>query len=642
MVVSIHKKGDQTCMDNYRGISLIGIALKLLCMVVVRRIATALESQELLVPEQAGFRSREECVGQATALYEVCNRRAAKGLPTYAMFIDFRKAYDTVPHEALLRKLRCIGIKGRALAFIQSLYSTSEVVVRVGSHLSEPFPLKRGLRQGCPMSPVLFDIFINDILDGLEEFGVEVPGVDGRKLSGLMFADDVVILAPNQTNLRILMHRVEYWADRWEMTIGAPKCGITVFNGDLFAVRREQWTLQGQNIPVVEKYTYLGLEVRTDWDLSEIAAERAERARRALFALRPALSNSLIPLNVKAMMFKSLVVPVASYGGELLGMRREKVRKVQSVLDKGLKWILAGAVSKGTIVAAAALRAELGLPSLYATVSGSRARAWVKYRSLKTWISILVNNPFRARKSTWVTGTSRWLKRIGIDEATLAGSPAWASRRVVDLVWEKENANNKTAGLSHYVKWNFGLTRSYLVRSLEQPNLTVGVRWLTRMRTLGVWMGPRAAKAKLIPDMYRTVCPSCRAEIAEDIPHVLLECPIGLAERQRTVQQGLDQVAATQPDLGREELAVILLGGQAGGVDLTKIWLGTAAHSTWDGAAAYLKVAEFLQLVMPLRMRKLWENHDATNMTPDKRSQSPSGYGSSIRARAGQGGVFSG
>ena len=142
--------------------------------------------------------------------------------------------------------------------------------------------------------------------------------------------------------------------------------------------------------------------------------------------------------------------------------------------------------------------------------------------------------------------------------------------------------------------------------------------------------------------MYPTVCPSCRAEIAEDIPHVLLDCPIGLAERQRTVQPLLDQVAATKPDLGREELAVILLGGQAGGLDFNRIWLGTAAQSTWDGAAAYLKVAEFLQIVMPLRMRKLWENHDATNMTPDKRSQSPSGYGSSIRARAGQGGVFRG
>ena len=213
---------------------------------------------------------------------------------------------------------------------------------------------------------------------------------------------------------------------------------------------------------------------------------------------------------------------------------------------------------------------------------------------------------------------------------------------VVDLVWEKENANNKTAGLSHYMKWNFGLTRSYLIRSLKHPDLTLGVRWLTRMRTLGVWTGPRAAKAKLISEMFRTVCPSCRAENAEDIPHILLECPIGLAERQRTVQPLVDQVAAVQPDLGREELAIILLGGQAGGADLRKNWVGSAAHSTWDGAAAYLKVAEFLQLVMPLRMGKLWENYMAKNMTPDKRSQRPSGYGSSIRARAGQGGVFSG
>ena len=135
-------------------------------------------------------------MGQVVTLYEVCSRRSLEGLPTYATFIDFWKAYDTVPHEALMRKLWCIGIRGKTLAFIRSLYQNSDASTRVGTALSEPFPLRRGLRQGCPMSPILFDIFINDILEEQEDLGVEIPGISGHKLPDLRFANNIVVLAP--------------------------------------------------------------------------------------------------------------------------------------------------------------------------------------------------------------------------------------------------------------------------------------------------------------------------------------------------------------------------------------------------------------------------------------------------------------
>ena len=82
----------------------------------------------------------------------------------YLCFVDFQKAYDRVPHEALLAKLRYYGVTGRTYSFIETLYSRSVMQIRVGESLSEPVELKRGLRQGCPMSPILFSIYINDIL----------------------------------------------------------------------------------------------------------------------------------------------------------------------------------------------------------------------------------------------------------------------------------------------------------------------------------------------------------------------------------------------------------------------------------------------------------------------------------------------
>ena len=76
-------------------------------------------------------------------------------------FVDFKKAYDSVPHEALLYKMRTMGIGGKVYAFIEKLYAHSAIVVDANGYTSEPIPLERGLRQGCPLSPILFSLFIN-------------------------------------------------------------------------------------------------------------------------------------------------------------------------------------------------------------------------------------------------------------------------------------------------------------------------------------------------------------------------------------------------------------------------------------------------------------------------------------------------
>ncbi len=614
VLVSIPKKGDPTNTDNYRGISLMGVALKLLCMVVTRRMRLALEARNVLVPEQAGFRSREECMGQAIALYEVVTRRKLCGQPTYATFIDFKKAYDTVPHEALLRKLWCVGVQGRTLAFIRSLYQNSRVAVRVGTDLSDAFPLERGLRQGCPMSPLLFDVFINDILRDQEEFGVTVPGVERRKLSGLLFADDVVVLAPDESRLRKLMHRVEAWADEWEMSVGARKCGVTVFGvGDTTSLRETRWTLQGQEVPVVESYTYLGVDMHHDLDLSKSAKAIHERVRKALMSLRPALVNSRIPVTVKACMIKSLIMPIATLGGELLGMNLVRAGRTQSLIHKGLGWVLRGDRAGRGAGAMATVGLELGIAPLHALQSGRRARAWTKYGTLRTWIATLTRKPFRNRKTTWVSGTSRWMKRFRVNEVDHSSDrPEKAkAREVTNLIWERTLEKDTSVTLKHYRRSGFKATRDFTKHALQRTDLSRGIRWLVRMRGQAVWTGPRAARAGLVDPIWGYECPCCGETRREDIAHILLECSSNATERARWIQPLVERIAGPASALQRAELATLILGGQVSGVEHSQHaqwWLGDTTHTSTRSTAPYLQVAEFLQCVMPQRMGRLWSN----------------------------------
>ncbi|KAH9309833.1 hypothetical protein KI387_037744 [Taxus chinensis] len=112
--VSIPKKGDLTLHDNYSGISLINVMLKILTIVIIKIIEKELEERKFFLKSQVGLRKDEECIGKVAALHEIVMRCMMKlKKPMYAAFIDFKKAYDMVPHEALFRKVRAAGVGGR-------------------------------------------------------------------------------------------------------------------------------------------------------------------------------------------------------------------------------------------------------------------------------------------------------------------------------------------------------------------------------------------------------------------------------------------------------------------------------------------------------------------------------------------------
>jgi len=121
-VVNIPKDGDPYVVNNYRGISLIEIPIKVVTAVVTRRVSSVLECSGRLSDCQGGFRRNEEAMAHVVALYEMVSRRLMLEKTTYLAFIDVKKAFDTVPHGAMLLKLGSMGIRGLCHAFFGGLY----------------------------------------------------------------------------------------------------------------------------------------------------------------------------------------------------------------------------------------------------------------------------------------------------------------------------------------------------------------------------------------------------------------------------------------------------------------------------------------------------------------------------------------
>lgn len=603
-LVTLYKgKGDPTNPGDYRGISLIDSGLKVAMALVSRRLNTALENCRLLDPVQGGFRPGEEAIGQVVALYEICSRRldSSPADSTVLAFLDFAKAFDVVSHAGLLRKLELFGFSGMVMDFLRGVYAASSIAVAIPSRTSAPFPLERGVRQGCPASPSLFDVYINDMATSLAGHGIFVPKVVPSRgaIAGLWFADDVALLAATSPIMRELLALAQAWARRNAMSFGVSKCGLMVVGKPLLASHRKAakalaeagLTLQDTPVPVVQSYRYLGIEFNSALDLCLIGAARAESVRKALFAWLPVLSNKSVPLSYRVTVFRSTVMGVARYGGELLGLESRAIVPIQRWLNKGLR-VLLGATMNSRRCSAEVLMLEFAVPDLFSLMSGARVRAFLKWEQQPTIIGELIKSFSRryAPKSTsWAYRTFRWLaKNAAAYEASVSRgdgeltptrgmSPADHGRAVArwlhtKMIRQLVGRTKCSKTLAFYVSAEFVHTRRFIDVSAHWPRWAQGVSLLASARVGAYTTGRFLANAGILPAEYKEECPFCGVGVPDTIGHVLVECSSWDDERDRFLAALLASVEALGVE-GASATSVVLMGGSSDGLALDG-WLG--------------------------------------------------------------------
>ena len=203
VVDPIFKKGDQRVCSNYRGITLLSLPGKVYARVLEKRVRSIVEPR--IEEEQCGFRPGRGTTDQLFTLTRVLEGKWEFAQPVHMCFVDLEKVYDRVPRGILWGVLREYGVDGPLLRAIQSLYRRSLSLVRVAGCKSDSFPVRVGLRHGCPMSPVLFITFMDRI--SRRSWGVEGVVFGERRISSLLFADDVVLLASSNRDLQLLLGR---------------------------------------------------------------------------------------------------------------------------------------------------------------------------------------------------------------------------------------------------------------------------------------------------------------------------------------------------------------------------------------------------------------------------------------------------
>jgi len=168
--VAIFKKGNRSDPGNYRPVSLTCVLCKMLESFVRDAIVNHMNDYDLYFEGQHGFRKRRSCVTQLLEVMEILTDCLEAGNPIDIVYLDFKKAFDSVPHQRLLVKLNLYGIEGNVYKWIESFRTGRTQRVRVGRERSNCTEVLSGIPQGSILGPILFTIFINDISKDVQSF----------------------------------------------------------------------------------------------------------------------------------------------------------------------------------------------------------------------------------------------------------------------------------------------------------------------------------------------------------------------------------------------------------------------------------------------------------------------------------------
>lgn len=215
-VALILKRGGKAGnLQDYRPLTVTSTMYRLFTQVLKGWISGWAEYKGQLTELQNGFRKGRRLEDNLFVLTQCVEIARKEGRTLLCCFMDVEKAYDNVPHDILFAQLAALGMPEKLLATVRRLYANNSIIAHFANVKSRPVGVCRGLRQGCPLSPILYLLYVSGMERALLESSLgfrlkySTSGIDeNRRLPGLAFADDVVLMAESKAELQALMcHR---------------------------------------------------------------------------------------------------------------------------------------------------------------------------------------------------------------------------------------------------------------------------------------------------------------------------------------------------------------------------------------------------------------------------------------------------
>ena len=348
-VTPVHKGGEKDVPGNYRPISLTSIPCKMLEHIVLHYLNRQLNT--FLHNRQHGFRRGMSCETQLCATFHDLAKSMETSHTTHAVILDFKKAFDKVPHSLLLQKLRMIpDVDSQIVNWIQDFLSKRKQRVVLKGNISSELPVTSGVPQGSVLGPTLFLVYINDL-----------PSAVNCKVS--LYADDTLLYQQVDSSSDALAFQdnidaLHQWSRNWNMPFNETKCHAISFGGQK-QLDLPTYKLGNTILEWAGETKYLGVTMQTDLKFNQHIAEKTMKASKILGAIKHTLHDA--PKNGRLLAYTSLCRPIMEYADTLWDpCSKQTIESMEMVQRRAVRFIdrLSGRVSVSEA------RSKLGLSPL--------------------------------------------------------------------------------------------------------------------------------------------------------------------------------------------------------------------------------------------------------------------------------------
>lgn len=325
--ITLPKKSNAKSCEDFRTISLMCHVLKIFLKIIHARIYKKCEENN--GETQFGFRNG---LGTREALFAIqvlIQRCRDVNCDVYVCFLDYTKAFDRCQHEKLLDLLTDIGLDGKDIRIIANLYWGQKATVRVDNRQTEYIDIKRGVRQGCILSPLLFNLYSNSVFKEALENTNRGIRVNGEIINNIRYADDTVLLSDSIEGLQELLNKVNQTSEVYGLSLNVNKTKYMVISknpiqpGNLLYINNKP-------IERKSKFTYLGCTLNENWDHSQEIKHRIEIARNTFIQMKPLLSCRDLNLTLKKRIVRCYIYSTLLYGVEAWTLSEAMERKLQA------------------------------------------------------------------------------------------------------------------------------------------------------------------------------------------------------------------------------------------------------------------------------------------------------------------------
>ena len=440
----LFKKGDRSDLSDYRGLTVNNTISKLFTTILNDRLSKLAEHVRILGQIQNGGRKNMRATDALFVLRTVLDKASFTNKDFSLCFIDFTKAYDTIPHDLLWEKLKSINVHPQFIKVLMSLYKDNTIKVIINGHKTEEVRLERGIKQGCVLSPLLFLLYISDLASMIEndKGGIQINDVI---VSGLLYMDDLILIGRNKNELIGLLGNTQLMLEDLDMSVNCPKSNILYSSDisisnenehDYFSplkaprLHMELHDSEGNEIGIIkyaELYKYLGIQVSLGRAATIFAKHRQTiTSRLDSFAglILGLAKETTAPELASLQLWESCALQSVLHGSEVVSINQAEIKDMESTqaqFGASIMGVRHSTSSSGILM-------ELGLPKISYRIHLRKLKFW------RRLITLPEENWARQAFLECHKGTARDKPRLCLlPNIPAPAKPTWSSSYVRDM-----------------------------------------------------------------------------------------------------------------------------------------------------------------------------------------------------------------